>query len=198
YYRGVHHTNPTIDGYMGSGNLIKRAIQKYGRESFTVTVLAEYLTYQDAFEAEQLIIKTHDQDPLSYNIAPGGRGGNLLGEYNPMKNPTISAKVGKATSKRCKGVPLSQQHKDRVSSGLTRSRDQISKNVSANPPSKRFEVAAKISIALMGQKHEPHSTLTKDKLAENARRRISCVKCHKEGAVAPMISRHFSHCLAKV
>jgi len=41
-YTGKHETDDLDDGYLGSGNLIKRAIEKHGRENFRKVLLHDF------------------------------------------------------------------------------------------------------------------------------------------------------------
>lgn len=78
YYIGQHQTEDLEDGYLGSGKHIKRAIKKYGRESFTKEILFVLNSFEemDAKEAE-LITKEVLDDPLCMNHAYGGNAGNF-------------------------------------------------------------------------------------------------------------------------
>lgn len=62
--------------YLGSGLLIKRAIAKYGKDSFVKEILGLYELEEDALLAEQdAIAQFKARDPaIGYNIAPGGEG----------------------------------------------------------------------------------------------------------------------------
>jgi hypothetical protein len=80
YYIGKHRTENIDDGYLGSGILLARAIEKYGRNAFERQILGEFHSEQDLQDAERKAI-TEDvlNDEMSYNIALGGQGG-FLGE----------------------------------------------------------------------------------------------------------------------
>ena len=73
YYIGIHKTDNPNDSYMGSGNLIKKAIDKYGKEFFSKQILHVYNTLKEASEKEQELVDIND--PLIYNIKHGGLGG---------------------------------------------------------------------------------------------------------------------------
>jgi hypothetical protein len=75
-YTGKHETDDLDDGYLGSGNLIKRAIEKHGRENFRKVLLHDFDSAgeMDAKEAE-LVTEEYCARKDTYNICPGGRGG---------------------------------------------------------------------------------------------------------------------------
>lgn len=61
--------------YLGSGKAIKRAIKKYGHESFVREVLFDAFSKIDLDWAERFFIAEFDavRSKVFYNIAPGGR-----------------------------------------------------------------------------------------------------------------------------
>lgn len=75
-YIGVHRTKDLNDGYMGSGKILKQAINKYGIESFSKTILEFFDSYEEALSKEQEIVT---EEFLSredtYNMKCGGNGG---------------------------------------------------------------------------------------------------------------------------
>jgi hypothetical protein len=77
WYIGKH--NGTDPNYMGSGKLLKQAYAKYGQENFIKEVLESCTSDQELNLREQHWIATTNaiQDPLSYNLAEGGSGGDL-------------------------------------------------------------------------------------------------------------------------
>lgn len=81
-YTGKHQTKDLNDNYMGSGKLIKRAIEKHGIENFTKEILHVFDSEEEMNlkEAELVTIGDH-----SYNLADGGQGGFGYINRNPEK-----------------------------------------------------------------------------------------------------------------
>jgi hypothetical protein len=88
-YIGKHETNNLDDGYLGSGKLLKRAIEKYGEENFKREILFECSTREEmnAKEAELVNEDFLKRDDV-YNLKQGGEGGwDYVIENNLHKNP---------------------------------------------------------------------------------------------------------------
>jgi hypothetical protein len=75
YYFGVHKTDNPHDGYLGSGTLLKRAIAKYGEQTFLKNVCFVFDNPEEAFAKEFELIETYRSDSLCYNLRQGGSGG---------------------------------------------------------------------------------------------------------------------------
>lgn len=88
-YIGKHiQNNYKIDKYLGSGNLIKAAVKKYGNVNFKKEILSYHSNEADLSKAESLAItESMVLDPMYYNLKPGGTGFSH-GNYNPNKNCT--------------------------------------------------------------------------------------------------------------
>ena len=72
FYIGCHKTKVKDDGYMGSGKLIKKAIEKYGIQNFKKELLAECSTAEEMFAKEKEFVVLSE---MSYNLKHGGEGG---------------------------------------------------------------------------------------------------------------------------
>ena len=72
YYIGKHQTFDLNDGYMGSGKLLKLAINKYGIENFTKEVLHIFKTEEEMNAKEKELVVISEQ---TYNLNEGGHGG---------------------------------------------------------------------------------------------------------------------------
>lgn len=80
FYVGKHQTENLDDGYLGSGILLRKAIRKYGKESFVREILGTYSSAEELNAAEKSFITEEVlRDPNCYNLAIGGQGG-FLGE----------------------------------------------------------------------------------------------------------------------
>jgi hypothetical protein len=82
FYVGKHQTKDLNDGYMGSGVLIRRAIEKHGVENFQKEILHVFETEAEMNEAETRLVVISEE---SYNLCPGGQGGFGYINSNPEK-----------------------------------------------------------------------------------------------------------------
>lgn len=84
--------------YLGSGKILKRAVEKYGRENFKREILCECETAEELCEKEiEYIAKANaTSDPLYYNICYGGEGG-IPGENISEET---KRKIGEANGKK--------------------------------------------------------------------------------------------------
>ena len=71
-YIGKHQTKNLEDGYMGSGKLLKRAIQKHGIENFTKEILFVFDNEKEMNDKEKELVIVSEE---TYNLCEGGKGG---------------------------------------------------------------------------------------------------------------------------
>ncbi|WP_407304000.1 GIY-YIG nuclease family protein [Acinetobacter sp.] len=85
-YFGKHSTKNLDDGYLGSGKLLKIAIQKYRKENFKREILSFHKCEVSLNDAErQMITSELINDPQCYNLATGGEGGMILKNITPSE-----------------------------------------------------------------------------------------------------------------
>lgn len=104
-YIGQHRTDDMDDGYMGSGKLIVRAIEKYGMDAFSKEVLEFCSSIDEANSVESRLIEEYGSTNLErgYNICPNACGGNPLSDETKEK-----------ISKKLKGVPKPEGFADKL------------------------------------------------------------------------------------
>lgn len=75
-YIGQHKSTTFDKKYIGSGILLQKAIEHYGKENFEVVILKECFSEDELNQAEIELIKTFDavNSEQFYNIARGGEG----------------------------------------------------------------------------------------------------------------------------
>lgn len=73
-YIGQHKCDRFDSSYLGSGKLFKRALQQYGKESFSCEMLCECFSQEDMNTKEIQMIQLHDAKnrEVGYNLANGG------------------------------------------------------------------------------------------------------------------------------
>jgi hypothetical protein len=100
-YVGIHKQfADQFDGYLGSGILLARAVEKYGRDNFVRITLHECDTWDEARAVERQLVDVNfvSRDD-TYNIAIGGQGGDTLAGVPDYVRQTARSK---ATATRAK------------------------------------------------------------------------------------------------
>jgi group I intron endonuclease len=182
YYIGQDSKNDP--NYLGSGKLLKYAIEKYGIENFQKEILETCNTKEQLNEREIFWISKLDAIETGYNIARGGGGGDTLTNH-PEYEKIIAI---------LKTRPKQKWTKERK---LAISGD---KN-----PAKRPDVRKKISenrtgktTGLFGDKNSAKRPEVRKKISEKLsgkpKPKIKCPHCDVEGQPANMYRWHFDKC----
>lgn len=74
FYVGKHQTKNLNDQYLGSGKVLKAAIEKYGKRNFSKQILFVFDTEAE-MNAKEAEIVTEEFCKDSYNLCLGGHGG---------------------------------------------------------------------------------------------------------------------------
>lgn len=75
-YTGKHQTKDLNDSYMGSGKLLKPAINKHGIENFDKEILFVFDNEDEMnLKEAELVTEEYCNSKNTYNLCPGGNGG---------------------------------------------------------------------------------------------------------------------------
>lgn len=96
------YEGPESDNYLGSGKLLKRAVQKYGKDNFTRTILERYTNKEDCRSGEVKWIKLLNavENKSFYNIATGGEGGNTFAGFSQDEMIELRVKLRKRAKRK--------------------------------------------------------------------------------------------------
>ena len=93
-YIGKHY-GELDDSYLGSGKLLKKAIEEYGKENFEKTIL--YISKNDEEnskkEIEIIALFNAISNPMFYNLHIGGNGGNTTAGYTEEEKAALKLKL---------------------------------------------------------------------------------------------------------
>ena len=107
-YIGQHKTNNIADSYIGSGVVLHRAYEKYGKENFTKKIIAICETSQNADILEKVFIALYRAEgKAEYNICDGGNGIICSGEFEIQRRLKIS--------KASKGHVVTKETREKIS-----------------------------------------------------------------------------------
>ena len=118
-YIGAHKTNDKNDGYMGSGKIIKKAINKYGIDKFTKDIIYEASSSKEMYLKEKELVELGKH---SYNLKKGGQGGWDFNNSNPNLHthqlPHLKMMAKNLQEKRKNDKDFDEQYKQSISEGL--------------------------------------------------------------------------------
>lgn len=176
-YVGVHTTHYPNDDYLGSGTLLKRAVNFYGRENFGKYVFAVFDNEKDAYKLESKIVDDSFLKGNVYNLNVGGYGGFSFCNTDY---------INKKKSIGLKGKPKSAEHRKKISdsnknkkrSAQTREKMAIIQNSTEYKENLRKklkgrvvsrETREKLSVAMKNR--PPASLETRKKISEKLKGR---------------------------
>jgi hypothetical protein len=100
-YIGFHKTKDLNDSYLGSGSLLLKAIEKYGKENFSREILKIFDTKEEAEKYEQeLVNKEFTLREDTYNVVIGGNVRIAYGENNGFYKKTHTNETKKKISEK--------------------------------------------------------------------------------------------------
>ena len=115
-YIGYHSTKDLNDSYLGSGKILKQAIEKHGIDNFTKEILYIFPTKEEALQKESEIVdEAFVMDSNTYNMKLGGEGGFDHTYSDPEISERRQEGVRKAFEEgRAKGWQLTDEQRSRI------------------------------------------------------------------------------------
>jgi group I intron endonuclease len=164
--------------YLGSGKLLRRAIEKYGKESFIREIIEDNITNKKILREREIFwIEYYDSTNLDigYNLTKGGDGS--LGCSPSEETREKISQSGKGRIGWNKGLKMSDEFKKKISQvtsgscnanyGKPRS-EETKKKISDSKQNISEETRKKLSISLKGKiTGRKHSEESRKKMSES-------------------------------
>jgi group I intron endonuclease len=208
YYIGMDtNNNPN---YLGSGTLLKKAIEKYGKGSFKKIILEQCDSIEQLKEQEKYWINTYNacSDRESYNISTGGTGGDNF-TNNPDKE-VIREKLQARRHTEATKKKISENNWQRTSPGYwagkewsQEKRTKMEEYWKNNPSPFKGKTHTEEAKQKNREKHlgKKASEETKAKMRAArvgvVQKEYTCPHCKKEGKGNAMKRYHFDNCKDK-
>ena len=116
------HFGRIDDSYLGSGILLKKAIEKYGKENFKKEILYISQSEEENCEKEKYYIELYNaiESDNFYNIAEGGQGGFVTRGYTEEQRQQVNKKISQQLKKNhpMKGKHHTEQTKEKIKEKL--------------------------------------------------------------------------------
>lgn len=175
-YVGAHKCENLNDGYLGSGLLLGKAIEKYGREHFNRKILHFCESETDMYVLESKIVNVafiNRKD--TYNLKEGGIGG-----AGPRTNET-KAKISNSLKLTLKIIERNVSEE---------TRNKISNTLKGNIP---WNKGKEVGNGWLGKMHTED---TKSAMATSAKNRpkVQCPHCMKFVDKSTSKRWHFDNC----
>lgn len=160
--------------YFGSGKRLKPALRKYGKDNFSIKVIAHASSYSEINKLEKKFISLYRKkfgEEMLYNLDDGGHRNGFRGSH---RNLETRIKIGATSRKRNK--KLSAEERKRRFGGMRghkHSKETIIKMRLAvkNRPPISDETRLKMSISSSSRIGRKHSLKTRKLLSVAARNR---------------------------
>lgn len=175
-YIGQHKKTEYDPDYYGSGTYLKRALLKYGKESFTNEVIEWCEDRKSICDREKYWIKEYNStdNELGYNITPGGEFGDITAGMTKEDYDRWIAKMSETR----KGMKHTEEWKTRMSERMSGKNNPMYGKDGTNL-GKRFskEHAEKIRKANLGRKVSAETrmkiSIAKKNPSEETRNKLS-------------------------
>ena len=194
WYIGSHDgSNPN---YFGSGIMLKRAIEKYGIESFSKEILYEGPSYRNE---EERILKELDaaNDPQSYNLKNEALGGSFPGELNGM----YGKKLTDEHRYQCGSAFRGKKRPDHSLKMSGKNNPMFGKSAHSHGLIKRAkERTGKTNSEFYGEEKAKQISLNLSKSHKGKKYNLlpkKCPHCGREGKGPNMGRYHFDNCKYK-
>lgn len=157
-YIGFHSTNDLDDGYLGSGKLLRRSVEKYGPENFKKEIIEIFDNQKDAEALEREIVnREFVKESTNYNLSIGGNVCILFGESNGFYGKKHTEETKHIISKKARAYKHTPKAKKKISDSIKKLwsnpeyKEKMIEILKHKPPMSK-ESRQKLSKALKGRK----------------------------------------------